>query len=60
VRLSAHVYGPLDQIPHDLAHYVVEMELGLRDGLWAGSGHTRRNDRTPFRWRTAAAYCSPR
>jgi hypothetical protein len=28
------VYGPLKPIPHDLAHYVVERELGLRDGLW--------------------------
>jgi hypothetical protein len=33
VRLSVPVYGPLDPIPHHLAHYVVEMELGLRDGL---------------------------
>jgi hypothetical protein len=35
VRLSVPVFGPLEPIPHDLAHYVVEMELGLRDGLWA-------------------------
>jgi hypothetical protein len=35
VRLSVPVFGPLEPIPHDLAHYVVEKELGLRDGLWA-------------------------
>jgi hypothetical protein len=34
VRLSVHVYGPLDPIPHDLAHYVIEQELGLQDGFW--------------------------
>jgi hypothetical protein len=34
VRLSVPVYGKLDPIPHDLAHYVVERELGLRDGFW--------------------------
>ncbi|HEX3272686.1 MAG TPA: hypothetical protein VHR15_18725 [Ktedonobacterales bacterium] len=33
VRLSAPVFGPLEPIPQDLAHYVVEKELGLRDGL---------------------------
>jgi hypothetical protein len=35
VRLSVPVFGPLEPIPHGLAHYVVEKELGLRDGLWA-------------------------
>ncbi|HEY7349466.1 MAG TPA: hypothetical protein VH599_14215 [Ktedonobacterales bacterium] len=34
VRLSVPVYGPLDPIPHDLAHYVLELELGLEDGFW--------------------------
>lgn len=34
VRLSVPVYGPLDPIPHDLAHYVIEQELGLKDGFW--------------------------
>jgi hypothetical protein len=35
VRLSVPVYGPLEPLPHDLAHYVVEREFSLRDGLWA-------------------------
>ena len=35
VRLSVPVYGPLDPIPHDLAHFVVERELDLRQGFWA-------------------------
>jgi hypothetical protein len=35
VRLSVPVYGPLEPSPHDLAHYVVELELGLQDGFWA-------------------------
>ena len=35
VRLNVPVYGPLEPLPHDLAHYVVEREFGLRDGLWA-------------------------
>jgi hypothetical protein len=34
VRVRVPVYGPLDPIPHDLAHYVIECELGLRDGFW--------------------------
>jgi len=34
VRLSVPVFGKLDPIPHDLAHYVVERELELRDGFW--------------------------
>jgi hypothetical protein len=34
VRVSIPVYGPLDPIPHDLAHYVIEQELGLHDGFW--------------------------
>ena len=34
VRLSVPVFGPLDPIPHDLAHYVIELELGLQDGFW--------------------------
>jgi hypothetical protein len=34
VRLSVPVFGPLDPIPHDLAHYVVERELGLQNGFW--------------------------
>jgi hypothetical protein len=33
VRLSVPVFGPLEPIPHDLAHYVVEKTVGLRDGL---------------------------
>lgn len=35
VRLSVPVYGKLEPIPHDLAHYVIERELGLQDGFWA-------------------------
>jgi hypothetical protein len=35
VRLSVPVFGKLEPIPHDLAHYVVERELGLQDGFWA-------------------------
>lgn len=27
-------YGPSQPLPHDLAHYVVEKELGLRRGFW--------------------------
>jgi hypothetical protein len=34
VRLSVPVFGPLEPIPHDLAHYVVERELALADGFW--------------------------
>lgn len=34
VSLSVPVFGPLAPIPHDLAHYVVEVELGLDDGFW--------------------------
>ena len=34
VRVRIPVFGPLDPIPHDLAHYVVERELGLQDGFW--------------------------
>jgi hypothetical protein len=34
VRLSVPVYGKRDPLPHDLAHYVVERELGLIDGFW--------------------------
>jgi hypothetical protein len=34
VRLSVPVFGPLDPIPHDLAHYVIELELELQDGFW--------------------------
>jgi hypothetical protein len=34
VRLSVPVFGKLDPLPHDLAHYVVERELGLPDGFW--------------------------
>ena len=34
VGLSVPVYGKLDPLPHDLAHYVVERELGLPDGFW--------------------------
>jgi hypothetical protein len=34
VRVSIPVYGPLDPIPHDLAHYVIELELGLHDSFW--------------------------
>lgn len=31
--MSVPVFGPLDSIPHDLAHYVIELELGLQDGF---------------------------
>jgi hypothetical protein len=34
VRLSVPVFGQLDPIPHDLAHYVIELELGLQNGFW--------------------------
>lgn len=34
VRLSVPVFGPLQPIPHDLAHFVVERELNLQDGFW--------------------------
>ncbi|SRR6266487_1175032 len=34
VRLSVPVYGRLDPIPHDLGHYVIELELELQDGFW--------------------------
>ncbi len=34
MRLSIPVFGRLDPIPHDLAHYVIELELGLQDGFW--------------------------
>lgn len=34
VRISVPVYGPLEPLPHDLAHYVIEQELGLQDGFW--------------------------
>ncbi len=34
VRLSVPVFGPLDPLPHDLAHYVIELELELQDGFW--------------------------
>jgi hypothetical protein len=35
VRLSVPVFGPLDPLPHDLAHSVIERELALQDGFWA-------------------------
>jgi hypothetical protein len=34
VRLSVPVFGKLDPLPHDLAHYVIEQELGLPNGFW--------------------------
>ncbi len=34
VRLGVPVFEPLVPIPHDLAHYVVELELGLQNGFW--------------------------
>ncbi len=34
MRLSVPVFGRLDPIPHDLAHYVIELELRLEDGFW--------------------------
>lgn len=34
VRLSVPVFGKLEPIPHDLAHFVVEEELGLWNGFW--------------------------
>jgi hypothetical protein len=33
VRLRVPVFGKLDPIPHDLAHYVAECELRLHDGF---------------------------
>ena len=35
VRLLVPVYGRLEPIPHDLAHYLVESELDLQDAFWA-------------------------
>lgn len=34
VRLSVPVFGPLEPMPHDLVHFAVERELGLREGFW--------------------------
>lgn len=34
VQLSIPVFGPLEPIPHDLAHYVVEREMDLQGGFW--------------------------
>jgi len=34
VRLSIPVFGRLDPIPHDLAHFVVERELDLQRGFF--------------------------
>ena len=34
VHLSVPVFGRLDPIPHDLAHFVLELELGLQDGFF--------------------------
>lgn len=35
VRLTVPVFGPLEPIPHDLAHFVIERELDLQGGFWA-------------------------
>jgi hypothetical protein len=34
VTVSVPVFGPLQPIPHDLAHFVIEHEMELRDGFW--------------------------
>jgi hypothetical protein len=34
VTVRIPVFGPLQPMPHDLAHYVVEREMELRDGFW--------------------------
>jgi hypothetical protein len=34
VTLRVPGFGPSAPLPHDLAHYVVEKELGLRRGFW--------------------------
>jgi hypothetical protein len=34
VTLRVAGFGPSEPLPHDLAHYVVEKELGLRRGFW--------------------------
>jgi hypothetical protein len=34
VTLRVTGFGPSQPLPHDLAHYVVEKELGLRRGFW--------------------------
>jgi hypothetical protein len=34
VRLSIPVFGRLDPIPHDLAHFVIERELDLQNGFF--------------------------
>jgi hypothetical protein len=34
VRLSVPVFGKLEPMPHDLAHYTIEREMDLPDGFW--------------------------
>jgi len=34
VSLRVPGYGPATPLPHDLAHFVVETELGVRTGFW--------------------------
>ena len=34
VSLRVPGYGPAILLPHDLAHFVIEKELGLRRGFW--------------------------
>lgn len=59
--------GPVPRVPHDLAHLVVERELGVRRGLWgtlaagglvqnaAFSGGRRPPHATTRAWRTTDA-----
>lgn len=47
--LTVQVYGDDDALPHDLAHWAVERELGVDDGFWglirSGGGRaTARHD----------------
>ena len=34
VTLEVPSYDRTSPLPHDLAHYVVERELGLKQGFW--------------------------
>jgi hypothetical protein len=34
VRLTVPVFGPMEPMPHDLLHFLVESELELPDGFW--------------------------
>ena len=61
VRLLLTSYDRANTVPHDLAHFVAERDLGLRRGLWGSiasgalfdslqliSGKRRHNDAAPI------------